>query len=170
MRLLDLGARGSGSVPSSFWFKGSSSVDHPLPNFPLKPDPLNFSLKVHLLGAYSTIMFRITRTHLQSLQSGVGLACHAITGEGPRNRWTKRLARASLTKGASVLVVGLDSPCRILRAGISVPSSLDARIHQRQTLLPLTKSNQSQPDCQQNHAKRTQAVFKSVENCKITTS
>ena len=50
MRLLDLGARGSGSVPSSFWFKGSSSVDHPLPNFPLKPDPLNFSLKVHLLG------------------------------------------------------------------------------------------------------------------------
>ena len=177
MRLLDLGARGSGSVPSSFWFKGSSSVDHPLPNFPLKPDPIELLAEGSFIGGLfddyvpnQTIMFRITRTHLQSLQSGVGLACHAITGEGPRNRWTKRLARASLTKGASVLVVGLDSPCRILRAGIPVPSSLDARIHQRQTLLPLTKSNQSQPDCQQNHTKRTQAVFKSVENCKITTS
>ena len=124
--------------------------------------PLSFSLKVHLLGAYSMIMFRITRTHLQSLQSGVGLACHAITGEGPRNRWTKRLARASLTKGASVLVVGLDSPCRILRAGIPIPSSLDASIHQRQNASPADKS---QPKAAGLPAKPRQTHTSSIQKC-----
>ena len=87
---------------------------------------------------------------------GVGLACHAITGQKSEKWWAKRLECKSLTKGAPDLVVGFNLPCRILRAGVPVPSCPAQAYIGGGTLVLLTKANRIVSEPRQTHASRIQ--------------